>query len=95
MLWSRNGINSRISRTAAVAANVDTVTPVQAVEATATTSATFFILSAKLYVPAVTLSINNNIKCLEYRNQPVKNKQEAYENLPKCQEGMIIQQETY
>ena len=33
--------------------------------ATANTGATFQIKNSKLYVPAVTLSINDNIKCLE------------------------------
>ena len=40
-------------------------TSVQEITAIQKTSATFQISNAKLYVAVVTLSINNNIKCLE------------------------------
>ena len=56
--WSE-GI-SQISRTPAVAADPNTNPPVQAAEATQTTTK-FQIDGTKLYVPVVTLSINDNI----------------------------------
>ena len=46
--------------------------PVSDVEAIQTTSATFQINNAKLYVPVVTLSINDNIKFLENIKQGFK-----------------------
>ena len=39
------------------------------IETITTTSATFQINNAKLYVPVVTLSINNNINVLEHLKQ--------------------------
>ena len=56
---------SAISRTAAVAFNPLNL----ASAATETTSATFQINNANLYVPVVTFSINDNIKFLENINQ--------------------------
>ena len=41
-------------------------------EAVQTTSVTFQINNGKLYVPVVTLSINDNIKFLENINQGLK-----------------------
>ena len=66
--WSRYCIISEISKTPAASANP----PVPAVEATHTTGATFQINNAKLYVPVVTLSINDNIKFLENIKQGFK-----------------------
>ena len=66
--WSRYCIISEISRTSAVSANL----PVLAVEATHTTGATFQTNNAKLYVSAVTLSINDSIKFLENIKQGFK-----------------------
>ena len=68
LLWSRYCVISEISRTHAVPAN----SPVPIVEATQTIEATFQINNAKLYVPAVTLSINDNIKFLENIKQGSK-----------------------
>ena len=68
--WSRYFIISEISRTHAVPANP----PVPAIEATQTTGATFEINNEKLYVPFVTLSINDNIKFLENKKQGFKRK---------------------
>ena len=42
--------------------------PVQAIEATETTSAKFQKIKAKIYVPVVTLSINDKITFLEKIN---------------------------
>ena len=65
---SRYCIISKLSRTPAAPANP----PVPSIEATETTGATFQINNAKLYVPAVTLSINDNIKFLENIKQGFK-----------------------
>ena len=46
--------------------------PVQARKAKQITEATFQINNAKLYVPLVTLSINDNIKFLENIKQGIK-----------------------
>ena len=46
--------------------------------ATANTGATFQIKNPKLYVPVVTLSINDNIKCLEKYKASVWKKQFRY-----------------
>ena len=59
---ARNFTISEISRTAAVGVN-------NPVEATTTTSATFQINNAKIYVPVVTLSMNDNIKFLKIIKQ--------------------------
>ena len=55
-----------------MAANRNANPPVQTVEATETTSAKSQITSAKIYVPVVTLSINDKIKFLENINQGFK-----------------------
>ena len=65
---SRYCIISKLSRTPAAPANP----PVPSIEATETTRATFQINNAKLYVPAVTLSTNDNIKFLENIKQGFK-----------------------
>ena len=49
---------------------------VEEVAAVQTTSATFQINNAKLYVPDITLSINDNIKFLENIKQGFKKKLE-------------------
>ena len=60
--WSRYCVISKISRTSRAVPNTD---PVE-YEVTATTnSATFRINNAKLFVPVVTLSVNDNTKFLE------------------------------
>ena len=56
--WAKNCVISETSRTAATAGD-------NPVEATTTTSAIFQINNAKLYVPAITLSVNDNIRFLE------------------------------
>ena len=59
-------------KTAAVAANLHAKPPVQDVDGTETTSAIFQINSAKLYVPVVTLFINDNINFWENIKQGFK-----------------------
>ena len=68
LTWSRNCMTSEISRTDALAANPHN--PARA--ATDTTGATFQINSTKLYVPVVTLFLNDNIKFLENIKQEFK-----------------------
>ena len=60
--WSKNCVNSEISRAAAVTGD-------NPAEATLTTWATFQINNAKLCVPIVILSINNSTKFLEHLKQ--------------------------
>ena len=56
--WSRNCVITETLRTAAVAAN-----PTNSASAvTETTGATFQLNNTKIYVPVVTLSVNDNIK---------------------------------
>ena len=55
-----------------MAENLSVNLPVQAREAIQITEATFQINNAKLYVPLVTLSINDNIKFLENIKQGIK-----------------------
>ena len=57
--WSEDCIISQISRTSVVAANPSANPPVQATEVTQTTTTKFQINGTKLYIPVVTLSINN------------------------------------
>ena len=52
--------------------NPDANPPVQEVPAIQTTAATFQMNNAKLYVPVVTLSMNDNIKFLESTKQGFK-----------------------
>ena len=62
--WPRNGVISEVSRTfREVDPNADTVEY---------EVATFQINNAKLYVPVVTLSINDNSKLLENMKQGIK-----------------------
>ena len=62
--WTRNGVISEVSRTfREVDPNADTVEY---------EVATFQINNAKLYVPVVTLSINDNSKLLENMKQGIK-----------------------
>ena len=65
--WTKHCVISEISRTFRAVGNP----PVQDV-VTATTGATFQINNAKLYVPVVTLSINDNIAFLENIKQGFK-----------------------
>ena len=60
--WSKECIISDISITLRIPANPSANPLVQEVAAVKITGATFQINNAKLYVPAVTLSINDNIK---------------------------------
>ena len=70
MRLERSCIITDISRTfGAVDPNAD---PVAYELVTETTRATFQINNAKLYVPVVTLSINDNIKSLENIKQGFK-----------------------
>ena len=62
---SKECIISEISITPTVANTSDANPPVQEVAAIQTPGAAFQINNAKLYVPVVTLSINDNIKLLE------------------------------
>ena len=64
--WSKECMISEIYKTLEVPANPDANSPNPLIKATTTTtSATFQINNGKLYVPVVTLSINNNINILE------------------------------
>ena len=70
--WSKDCIISEISRAPERDANLDATSPVPTVAATEINSATFKINNAKLYVPVVKLSVNNNIKYLENIKQGFK-----------------------
>ena len=63
--WSKECIICEISIVPRIRGNQDANQPVQEVAAIQTTWATFQINNAKLYVPVVTLSINDNIKFFE------------------------------
>ena len=63
--WLKNCIISEILSNTDVPANPNTNPPIQHFPEGITTGETFHINSAKLYVLAVTLSINDNIKSLE------------------------------
>ena len=63
--WSIECIISEISMIPVVPDNPNASPPVPDVATIETTSATFQINNAKLYVPVVTLSINDNIRLLE------------------------------
>ena len=63
---------SDISITPALAGNPRANPPAPAVAARQTTGAAFQINNAKIYVPVVTLSINDNIKLLENIKQGFK-----------------------
>ena len=70
--WSKECIISEISVRPIISANPDANPPVQEVVAIQTTGATFQINNAKLYVPVVTLPINDSIKFLENTKQGFK-----------------------
>ena len=67
--WSRYCVISEMSRTSRAVPNTN---PVRYELATTTNSTTFQINNAKLYVPVVTLSVNDNIKFLENIKQGFK-----------------------
>ena len=70
--WSKECIISEIYKTAEVHASPNANLPNPLTQATATNTATFPINNAKIYVPVVTLSINDNIKFLENIKQGFK-----------------------
>ena len=70
---------SEIFNTPEIDANPPAVLPNGHAPATSTTSALFQINSTKLYVPVVTLSINNSIKFLENRKHGFERK--IYSNI--------------
>ena len=70
--WSKECITSEISIIPPMISNPDANLPVPDVAATQTTSATSQINNAKLFVPVVTWSINDNIKFLENIKQGFK-----------------------
>ena len=72
MSWSKECIISDISIASAVPGNPNANSSVPDVAAIETSGATFQINNAKLYVPLVILSINNNIKFLENIKQGFK-----------------------
>ena len=72
MKWKKICGISEISTTPTGAENLNANPSVQAREAIPTTGATFRINNAKLYVPVVTLSINDKIKFLENIKQGFK-----------------------
>ena len=72
MSWSKECITSEISIVSRIPPNPDANPPVQEVGAVQTTSAIFQINNAKLYVPVVTLSINDNINFWENILQGLK-----------------------
>ena len=65
LLWSKKCIISEISITTATAGNPRAKQPVPVVAARKKTRTTFQINNGKLYVPTLTLSINDNMKVLE------------------------------
>ena len=68
--WSRNCVITETLRTAAVAAN-----PTNSASAvTETTGATFQLNNTKIYVPVVTLSVNDNIKFQKIQSKDLKEK---------------------
>ena len=65
MKWTENCVISEIHKTREVPANPNANPPNLIIQVTAATGTTFQINYVKLYVPIVTLSINNNINFLE------------------------------
>ena len=63
--WSKDCVIPQMSKTPEVAANSYVNLPLPARPATQTSGTTFQINSTKVYVPAKSLSINNNINFLE------------------------------
>ena len=72
LLWLKECIVSEISIITRVPPNPDANASTQEVSEMQLTGATFQINKAKLYVPVVTLSINDNIKFLENIKQGFK-----------------------
>ena len=72
MSWSKECVISEISIITRVPPNPDPNPAVQEEPVIQTTNATIKINNAKIYVPVVTLSINNNIKVLENIKQGFK-----------------------
>ena len=70
--WSKNCIIPKISKIPEEAVNPGTNLPVLAREATLPTEKKIQINSAKLYVNAVILSINDNINLLEHLKQGLR-----------------------
>ena len=71
---SKECITSQISITPQIPGNPNANPPAPAIAIIKTTSATFQINNAKLYVPVATLSINENISFLENIKQGFKGK---------------------
>ena len=63
--WTRNCIVSEMYKTPELPTNPNANWSNPLIPATATTGAKFQINNAKVYVPVITLSINDNIKFLE------------------------------
>ena len=72
LTWSKYCVISEISIAPAIPGNPRASPPVPAVVASKTSGVTFQIINAKLYVPVVTLFINDNIKFLENIKQGFK-----------------------
>ena len=70
--WAKECIISEISIAPGIASNPRANPPAQTVAARQTNGATFQINSAKLYVPVITMSINDDIKFLESTKQGFK-----------------------
>ena len=69
---SKDCIISKISRTPEVAANPSSNPPTSRFLPTRRTRSTFQISSVNRYVPAITLSVNDNITFLENLQQELK-----------------------
>ena len=65
MKWTKNCATPEIYKTPEIPANPNANAPNPLIQATSTTTETFQISNARIYVPVVTLSINNNINFLE------------------------------
>ena len=70
--WRKDFIISEIFDTSEIDANPASNSHVAHARATSTTSALFQINSTKIYVPVVSLAVNNNIKFLENLKQGFK-----------------------
>ena len=70
--WIRNYVISEISIIPRITGNPDTNPPVQEVAAIQTAGPTVQINNVKLYVPVVTLSVNDNIIFLENVKEDLK-----------------------
>ena len=70
--WTNNCAISEISRTPEAPANSTASPPTDRFPSTQTSGATFQINSTDLYVPVVSLSINDKIKFLENKEQEFK-----------------------